>query len=82
MRSFTLSALASLALGVFCSAAPTPGAGLPSIAVAARDAPVPAEQNETVQSILTGTADAVGPLVDQVGERIPTRSTSSLTVLV
>lgn len=82
MRSFTLSALATLAFGVFCSAAPTPGAALPPIAVAARDSPVPAEGNETLESIFTGAAQAISPLVDQIGEHISTLSTSSLMVVL
>lgn len=64
MRSFTLSALATLAFGIFCSAAPTPS-GLPAVGIVARDAPVP---NDTLQSALSDAASAIDPLVDQISK--------------
>lgn len=72
MRSFTLSAFASLAFGIFCSAAPTPSSlptvNLPPVAVAARDTTVPTVDTQTLQSVLTVATNAVNPLADQVGE--------------
>jgi len=65
MRSFTLSALATLAFGIFCSAAPTPG-GLPSVAVAARDTPAPVEADQTLVAVLTTASSSLNPLVEQV----------------
>jgi len=65
MRSFILSALTFVAFGLFCSAAPTPGL-LPSVVVAARDTTVPAEDNQTLQCIITDATNALNPLADQI----------------
>jgi len=67
MRSFTLSALATLAFGIFCSAAPTPG-GLPAVAVAARDTPAPVEADQTLQYVFATASDSLSPLVAQVAD--------------
>lgn len=79
MRSFILSALTFVAFGLFCSAAPTPGF-LPSVAVAARDTTVPAEDNQTLQCIITDATNALNPLADQIGEN-PSFSSSECILL-
>ena len=75
MRSFTLSALASLAFGIFCSAAPTPSGlpaiGLPSVPAVARDSPAPAEAGPTLQSVFATASASLGPLADKAGEGFP-----------
>ena len=71
MRSFTLAAFASLAFGIFCSAAPTPS-GLPPVNVVVRDTPVsPPAQGATLQSVLTVATTSLKPLADKVCENAP-----------
>lgn len=68
MRFFALSALASIAFGVFCSAAPTPSGlpvvNVPSSEIAARDVPAP----NGLQTALNEFIGTVSPLKAQVGE--------------
>ena len=68
MRSFALSVFASLAFGLFCSAAPTP-AGV-STDVIARGVDVPVEDNKCLESILTGVVTEMNPIKEQICECI------------
>ncbi|KAF9792707.1 hypothetical protein BJ322DRAFT_1215693 [Thelephora terrestris] len=70
MRFFALSALTSIAFGVFCSAAPTPvpngvqALDIPSAPLAARDAPAPSN----LKCVLDGAAVSLAPIVEAVAE--------------
>jgi len=64
MRSFTLSVFATLAFGLFCSAAPTP-AGVPPV-LQARGDEVPAENSKCLDGILDGLVDAISPIADKI----------------
>ena len=62
MRSFTLSVFASLAFGLFCSAAPTP-ADLPPVPA---DVPAVPTNTKSLTDILGDLAATVGPIKDQI----------------
>jgi len=64
MRSFALSVFASLAFGIFCSAAPTP-AGI-STNVIARDLELPAEDSKCLESVLSGVVIELSPIKEQI----------------
>ena len=70
MRSFIISALATLAFGVFCSAAPTP-VGVSEIdlspaPVAVRDTPAAPVENPTLQTVLGDVPNTVNSLIAQI----------------
>ena len=66
MRSFILSVFATLAFGLFCSAAPTPGlidAGGPGITFGDRS-----ESPQSLKTILTGASSKVSPYADKISK--------------
>ena len=67
MRSFILSVFATLAFGLFCSAAPTPVAG-PDIN-ANVDVNVSRRENpQSLQTILTGACSDLSPYTDKISK--------------
>ena len=83
MRSFILSAFATLAFGIFCSAAPTPVAGLIDADVVAEadvlglvyvgadvDVHVRGESPQSLQTILTGASSKVSPYADKISKSL------------
>ena len=66
MRSFILSVFATLAFGLFCSAAPTSS---PDVVVAARaDVRVRDESPLSLQTILTGACSDLSPYTDKISK--------------
>ena len=83
MRSFALSAIAFLTLGVFSSAAPIP---VPGDVAAAVDANVPvtvnarsdSSEDKCLDSILDGVVSAIDPILKKIGEFFDSYIFSSL----
>ena len=83
MRSFALSAIAFLTLGVFSSAAPIP---MPGDVAAAVDANVPvtvnarsdSSEDKCLDSILDGVVSGIDPILKKIGEFFDSYIFSSL----
>ena len=77
MRTFALTAFATLAFGLFCSATPTPSnlpvTNPPLVDITVRDTPVsvPAQGAPSLQSVITVATNSIQPLADKVGESVP-----------
>ena len=76
MRSFILSVFATLAFGLFCSAAPTPGVGADVNArdIVYADFAVDRRQNtQSLQTILSGACSDLSPYTDKISKGLFTR---------
>lgn len=74
MRSFVLSAFASLAFCLFCSAAPAPLLGavitvvqkISNGTLILRDVNVPTENAKSLESVLSDVVTAISPIVEKI----------------